>query len=146
MKVRQNELDTALAPRKMEANKKQRNQFANSIKILGNASLGPRANHHNGSNLKGLSQEQKSSIKSFKVGIQKQFKKSNDIDTIVNQFLMVRTRTIPRECATDSVIDISCLSTVLVDESSFAFDRKEYQFTGRILCISTNRKKQKVPC
>ncbi len=31
-------------------------------------------------------------------------------------------RTIPRECASDSVIDVSCLSTVLVDESSFAFD------------------------
>ncbi len=46
---------------------------------------------NNGSNLKGLSQQQKSSIKPFKVGIQKQFQKSNDIDTIVNQFLVVRT-------------------------------------------------------
>jgi hypothetical protein len=41
--VRQNELDSALAPRKMGANKKQRNQFANSIKILENASLVPSA-------------------------------------------------------------------------------------------------------
>ena len=42
-KVRQKELDTALATRKMGASKKQLNQFANSIKILGNASLGPSA-------------------------------------------------------------------------------------------------------
>ena len=87
---------------------------------------------NNGSNLKGLSQQQKSSIKSFKVGIQKQFQKSNDIDTIVNQFLMVRT--IPRECDPVSVLDVSCLSTILVDESSFAFD------TGSGEGISVHRK------
>jgi hypothetical protein len=39
-KVRQNELDTAQAPRKITANRKQRSQLANSIKILGSASLG----------------------------------------------------------------------------------------------------------
>ena len=87
---------------------------------------------NNGSNLKGLSQQQKSSIKSFKVGIQKQFQKSNDIDTIVNQFLVVRT--IPRECDSVSNVDVSCLSTVLVDESSFAFD------TGSGEGISVHRK------
>jgi hypothetical protein len=76
---------------------------------------------NNGSNLKGLSQQQKASIKTFKVGIQKQVRKSSDVDTIVNQFLVVRT--IPRECDPVSLVDVSCLSTVLVDESSFAFDR-----------------------
>ena len=87
---------------------------------------------NNGSNLKGLSQQQKSSIKSFKIGIQKQFQKSNDIDTIVNQFLVVRT--IPRECDSFSNVDVTCLSTVLVDESSFAFD------TGSGEGISVHRK------
>jgi hypothetical protein len=43
-------------------------------------------------------------------------------------------RTIPRECASDSAIDITCLSTVLVDESSFAFD------TGSGEGISVHRK------
>ncbi len=40
MKMRLKELDKVQAPRKMESNRKQRNQFTNSIKIQGNASLG----------------------------------------------------------------------------------------------------------
>ncbi len=39
-KARQNELDSAQDPRKITANRKQQSQFANSIKILGSASLG----------------------------------------------------------------------------------------------------------
>ncbi len=54
----------------------------------------------NGSNLKGLNRKQKSSIKAFKVGIGKELSNSNDIDKVVNKFLMIRT--IPRECSTDS--------------------------------------------
>ena len=87
---------------------------------------------NNGSNLSGLNKQQKSSIKSFKVGIQKQVQKSSDIDKIVNQFLAVRT--IPRECDSVQIVDMSCLSTVLVDESSFAFD------TGSGEGISVHRK------
>ncbi len=45
-------------------------------------------------------------------------------------------RTIPRECDPMSVVDVSCLSlsTILVDESSFAFD------TGSGEGISVHRK------
>jgi hypothetical protein len=73
----------------------------------------------NGSNLKGLTRKQKSSIKAFKVGIGKELSNLNDIDKVVNKFLMIRT--IPRECSMDK-LTISLMNTVLVDESSFAFD------------------------
>ncbi len=73
----------------------------------------------NGSNLKGLTRKQKSSIKAFKVGIGKELSNSNDIDKVVNKFLMIRT--IPRECSTDK-LTITLMNTVSVDESSFAFD------------------------
>jgi hypothetical protein len=73
----------------------------------------------NGSNLKGLNRKQKSSIQAFKVGIRNELSKSNDIDMVVNKFLMLRT--IPRECSTDK-LTISLMNTVLVDELSFAFD------------------------
>jgi hypothetical protein len=45
--------------------------------------------------------------------------KSNDIDTVVNKFLMIRM--VPRECSTNK-LTITLMNTVLVDESSFAFD------------------------
>ena len=73
----------------------------------------------NGSNLKGLNRKQKSSIQAFKVGIRNELSKSNDIDKVINKFLMIRT--IPRECSTDK-LTITLMNTVLVDESSFAFD------------------------
>jgi hypothetical protein len=43
MRMPLKERDTVQVPRKMESNRRQRNQFANSIKIQGNASLEPSA-------------------------------------------------------------------------------------------------------
>ena len=87
---------------------------------------------HNGSNLKNLNAQQRSSINALKVDLKKQLQNGNDIAKAVNPFLMVRT--IPRECDESCVIDTSMLSTVLVDETEFAFD------TGSGEGISVHRK------
>jgi hypothetical protein len=140
-KVRQKRARYSPAPKKDNAKQKSAKQVCKFYQDTGKCKckLGAKCkfahDQHNGSNLKRLNRHSSllASNRSKFEFRQKQFQKStNDIDRIVNQFLMVRT--IPRECSSDSIVDVSCLSTVLVDMSSFAFD------TGSEEGVSVHRK------